>query len=520
MSGSLPDRLMSEEKSMFRKVSLDRLSSPEQLDKIITVVSPVGWAAIIALALLIVASLAWGYFGIISNKVSGSGVIMYSDGIVKITSNGSGRVSDINVRGGDYVEDGQVIAHVVQEELEQEIKKIEENITALEKINVESLDLDIDSLNNDIYSEFVQLAGEIRNARVLLDVQKAESEKNQQDVVHQRERLAQQISELNRQIATLQDAVLRQLQDDLEKAKKKLEEETVLFDSGAISKNEFDTYVKDVSLIEERIAARLKSIGAGNTNSSGQSQSRPEFDSQLESLRLQLTMAETDYAQLGSAYTEYIWGAYNQTGDRISSLTEQFSQRRQVIMQDYSKRLKDLKNQYSDRSVITAKSSGVVSGLTVQPNDFVQIGDVVGNIVRSGQTSGNLDVILYVPLDKGKQVEAGMDVNISPTTANREEHGYIIGRVVSVSASSVTQESMMSILQNMQLVQAFSRDTAVIEVEVELLRDGGTTSGYKWSTPRGAPFAIRFGTVCGGEIVVSNQKPIEKVVPFFKKLFL
>ena len=491
---------MSEQKSIFRKVSLDRLSSPEQLDKLITVVSPIGWAAIISLALLILATVAWGYFGLISNKVSGSGVLLFSGGEATITSQTSGRVIDVSVRSGDYVESGQIIARIEQEDLERRIKQVKENITAVETLNVETLDLDIDSLNSEIYSEFVQLAGQIRSTRVLQEVQSKEAEKNEQDVVNRKEILTKQVGELQRQISTLKESILKQLEEELEKAKKRLEDGTVLFNAGAIPQNELDSYSEEVSRLEQKIEKR-------------------DFDSQLDGLQLQLTMAQTELLQLDTSYSEYIWGAYKQTDDQISALIEQFTQQQQVILQDYLKQLDELENQYSEDSLIVAKSSGIVSSLKIQSDDFVRLGDVLGNIVRDDLSSVNSDVLLYVPLDKGKLVESGMDVYVSPTTVKREEHGYIIGRVVSVSATSITQDRMMSILQNMQLVQAFSRDAAVLEVEVELLNNGNTISGYQWSTPKGSPFAIKSGTVCVGEIVVSNQRPIEKVVPFFKGLF-
>jgi HlyD family secretion protein len=166
---------MSEEKTIFRKVSLDRLSSPEQLDRIITVVSPIGWVAIISLAFFILAAVAWGCFGIVSNKVNGSGVLMHSEGIVKITSQSNGRISAVNVRAGEYVEQGQIIAEVEQDDLETQIRQMKDSIIALETINVETLDMDIDSLNSEIYSEFIQLAGQIRSARTQNELQRAEA---------------------------------------------------------------------------------------------------------------------------------------------------------------------------------------------------------------------------------------------------------------------------------------------------------------------------------------------------------
>ena len=270
--------------STFRKVSLERLSSPEQLDQKITVVPQIGWVAVVALALLVAAALVWGILGTISIKVYGSGVLMYYGGIAGITSHDSGRVSLVHVSAGDTVAAGQ-------------------------------------------------------------------------------------------------------------------------------------------------------------------------------------TIAELD-----------------------------------------------------DGSVIEAEISGTISSFTIRPGNFVQVGSVVGNIVGSPDTLSSRAVI-YVPLEDGKMIEPGMEVFVTPSTANRQEHGYILGRVVSISASSVTHDHMMFTLQNSQLVQRLSGGDPVMEAVIELYTDASTVSGFSWSTPRGTPFAIVPGTVCFGEIIVAYQRPIDMVIPFLRGIF-
>ncbi|HBQ26616.1 MAG TPA: hypothetical protein DD791_09515, partial [Syntrophomonas sp.] len=96
---------MSENK-IFRKVSLDRLSSPEELDQRLTVVSPIGWVALIAVALLIGAGLIWGFFGSIANKATGTGIIMSSGGITSVIHHANGQITDVSVEDGDYVKKG------------------------------------------------------------------------------------------------------------------------------------------------------------------------------------------------------------------------------------------------------------------------------------------------------------------------------------------------------------------------------------------------------------------------------
>lgn len=54
-----------QEKSIFRSKSIDRVSSPEQLDDYIKVTTPSVWLILIATAVLIVGAVIWGIFGTI-----------------------------------------------------------------------------------------------------------------------------------------------------------------------------------------------------------------------------------------------------------------------------------------------------------------------------------------------------------------------------------------------------------------------------------------------------------------------
>lgn len=45
-------------RQIYRKKALDRLDSPEQLDQLLTIVSPMGWAALLALVALVIWAIA------------------------------------------------------------------------------------------------------------------------------------------------------------------------------------------------------------------------------------------------------------------------------------------------------------------------------------------------------------------------------------------------------------------------------------------------------------------------------
>lgn len=61
---------------IYRKVALERLSSPEELDSLMQVTTPKGWLALLSLGLLILVALLWGIFGRIPTKVFGQGIIL------------------------------------------------------------------------------------------------------------------------------------------------------------------------------------------------------------------------------------------------------------------------------------------------------------------------------------------------------------------------------------------------------------------------------------------------------------
>ena len=65
---------------IFRKVALERLSSPEQLDQLVPLTSPIGWTAVIAIAALVAAAIGWSIFGVLPTSVNGSGILVSRGG--------------------------------------------------------------------------------------------------------------------------------------------------------------------------------------------------------------------------------------------------------------------------------------------------------------------------------------------------------------------------------------------------------------------------------------------------------
>ncbi len=66
---------------VFRKAALDRMSSPEQLDRLLRVTTPKAWLALLVTVGLLGAAAAWGFFGELTTRVTGQGVLIRSGGV-------------------------------------------------------------------------------------------------------------------------------------------------------------------------------------------------------------------------------------------------------------------------------------------------------------------------------------------------------------------------------------------------------------------------------------------------------
>lgn len=120
------------EQNIFRKVALERLSSPEQLDQLMRVISPVGWLALVPLLGLVVLAGVWGWLGSVPTKVGGRCVLINPVGLADVTSLAAGRVTQMLVGVGDFVRVDEVVARVAQPELEDRIEKAESRVRELE----------------------------------------------------------------------------------------------------------------------------------------------------------------------------------------------------------------------------------------------------------------------------------------------------------------------------------------------------------------------------------------------------
>jgi HlyD family secretion protein len=124
--------MLEQKRHLFRKESLERLSSPERLDQLMEVVNPKSWISLASLGLLITAALLWSILGRIPITVEGRGILIYPRTVVPLQSKSSGQLIALTIGVGDVVKEGQVIGTIDQAELQEQLQQQRSKLTELQ----------------------------------------------------------------------------------------------------------------------------------------------------------------------------------------------------------------------------------------------------------------------------------------------------------------------------------------------------------------------------------------------------
>lgn len=102
------------EKQIFSKAALDKLRSPERLDMMLPITSPIGWMSLAAIGVLLFSVILWSIFGAFTIKADGMGLILDSAGVVNVSHISGGKIDKIYVKTGSHVKRGDLIAQIEQ----------------------------------------------------------------------------------------------------------------------------------------------------------------------------------------------------------------------------------------------------------------------------------------------------------------------------------------------------------------------------------------------------------------------
>ena len=411
-------------KEIFRKVSIERLSSPEQLDQLLKVNSARSWAALLAVLVLLSLTVAWAFKGSIATTAPGQGVIVRTGGVLNVVSSGSGVVAVLNIKVGDRIRKDQVIAQVAQPALLQRIRATGEALAEAERQRT--------------------VAGQIRSGSAKL-----------------------QVETLNRQRQNAEREI-KVLQEQAKLVNEQIPVEAELLAKGLIVRQQTIATKQKLVEIEGRIAGIQADL--------------KRYDSEQFAIESQPAQADVEMQS------------------RVTSL---------------GRDLAGLRKELEVSANVVSPYSGEVIELRVAPGSSVTAGLPLLSVQASGD---GLDVLVYVPSVMVKQVRAGLEAQISPSTVRREEYGYLRGEVTSVADYPATPAALMRNFQNEPLVQSLTGGGPVTELHVRLFGDDKTPSGYRWSSSMGPHMKLSSGTLVSAQIVTRRQRPLDLVIPSVKEM--
>ena len=113
---------------IFSREALNKLRSPEKLDTLLPITTPINWMALIAIGILLFSVVLWSIFGAFTVKVDGMGMIMDSAGIVNVSNISEGKIKQIYVHSGSKIKKGDLIARMEQPVQDADTRMAQYNI--------------------------------------------------------------------------------------------------------------------------------------------------------------------------------------------------------------------------------------------------------------------------------------------------------------------------------------------------------------------------------------------------------
>ena len=392
------------------------------LQREIRVIGRPGWWALGGIALVASGVAVWSFVGKLPTKVTGPCMLLSSEGVVDVKAGAAGRLSEVSVRSGAQVREGDVVATISQPDQDERIKRLESRLQEIER-RAESI--------GGLSSRGVALSNEA---------------------------FARRLGYLERQI---------------EVAKSRTE----------IERNQIDTARQ---LVEQKLATRRSLEEAQRTLAA--------TEMSIESLRRQLVEVERERTELTRREAE----------ERSQVQLERSEAKRELAL---------LRAERGRSTVVRSAFAGRVVEVKAGRGSLVATETPVVLLERSSGETG-IEVVMYVASSDGKKINPGAAAELLPATAQRDEHGYVVGKVSYISDYPATPQALLATLGSDELVKELASMSAPFEVRIRLdNRDGKLV----WTRAKDDAPDLRAGTLCSGKVTVRNERPIGFVIPALRK---
>lgn len=560
---------------LYRKSMLEKLSSPEQLDKIITIISPSFWIAAIGGGTIILVALLWSILGRLPVNINVNGIYTNRDGIHAVYSGSAGVIEEVYVAEGDVIQKGDVIARIDSSRAEDAIAVLESRKASVESVTFDSVNDVVTADNKDLIDIKIQVGSldiELSANQALLDARRQgletqkENTRNAEKALRSAEEAyyaslgsvdttsaqaqyniaqselatAKQYLEAARQSLqsfevefTSVERQLKTAKDELDKAKKTGDESAIsqaqkIYDS---CKETYDNYVEVRKIYKGSVTEWENNVKAAQNKYNSEydnylSAANDVNNNNVQNTRLgnQYNIALNNYNTALSAQRsiedsiiqlEAQISAEKENNEfQIASARAQFESTQNAILSQLDREIEGYREQIRNNE-IRSTLSGTVSGINIVVGSAVNQGSEICRLSQG--ESSDMIIVCYVPVTEGRKIYSGMTVFVYPTTVNKQEYGHMEATVISVDSFVTSTQDMQNQLGDDSLVQTFQQNGAVIAVTCELREDPSTVSGYYWSSKKGKTVILDIGTIINADVVIEEKAPITMLIPYLKE---
>lgn len=159
---------MPRQNQLFSREALDRMRSPERLDTLLHITTPVGWMGLAAIMLLLAGVVLWSIMGAFTVKADGYGLIMDAGGVRKITAISTGQVDSLFISQGSTVRKNQQLVQINQISMTMDTIAtrnsidLGSNINDVElRVNAHDAKRTAEAVNEQIYSPYNGIVTEL-----------------------------------------------------------------------------------------------------------------------------------------------------------------------------------------------------------------------------------------------------------------------------------------------------------------------------------------------------------------------
>jgi hemolysin D len=438
---------------------------------------------------------AWAWFGQIDQIGKAQGKLIPKGETYKIESLDSAKITSIDVKEGDKIKAGQLIATLDSEGETKEVERLKEVLASNQVELRQKLNL-LEQVKIEAQTQQQIGQAEIRSQQLAIEsaISKAQVTSNLLD--QQQSELGANLTRQGqtKQLSGLDKAKFNQINADLKEHQQRLAKLKGLAEEGAISQEYiFQAQQAQRQIEQQLIDSKLQGISNINEQIFQSEQSTRNLRSSITESQGSLAEAQKEAERL-KVELEY----KKADGIRVESTAKQKVQQLELEINQAKSQIAETKNLLAtaksrlEKRLLRSPVSGTVLAFNVvNTGKVVQSGETVAEIAPNDSP---LVLSAVLPDRDAGFIEKGMTAQVKFDAYSYQDYGVIPGKVISISANTQTDENL----------------GAVYRVEIELERNYVSDDLKK--------ILFKPGQTASADIVIRHRRVIDLLLDPVKKL--